>query len=120
VVKISSQLEHFSVLVLKVSHSIFWLFKPIFRHLDPESGSGSRLKLNVDPDSKHCICVYEFIPATKTCLVERMKYSHHDPVADILCSVLLPSDYNRNILDLLALSAVGRIEKLINRKIILA
>jgi hypothetical protein len=52
-VKISAQLEHFSVLVLKVkntvSHSKFWLFKPIFRHLDPESGSGSRFKLNADP-----------------------------------------------------------------------
>jgi hypothetical protein len=52
VVKISAQLEHFSVLVLKVSHSIFWLFKPIFRHLDPdpdsEYGSGSRPKLNAD------------------------------------------------------------------------
>jgi hypothetical protein len=49
VVKISAQSEHFSVLVLKVSHSRFWLFKPIFRHLDPESGSGSRFELNADP-----------------------------------------------------------------------
>ncbi len=31
------------------SHSKFWLFQPIFRHLDPEYGSGSRLKLNADP-----------------------------------------------------------------------
>ncbi len=38
-----------SVLVLKVSHSKFWLFKPIFRHPDSEYGSGSRLKLNADP-----------------------------------------------------------------------
>ncbi len=50
-VKISAQLEHFSVLVLKVSHSKFWLLKPIFRHLDPESGSGFRIRIpNTDPD----------------------------------------------------------------------
>jgi hypothetical protein len=51
VVKISAQSEHFSVHVLKVGHSKFWLFKPIFRHLDPDSeyGSGSRSKLNADP-----------------------------------------------------------------------
>jgi hypothetical protein len=36
VVKISAQSEHFSVLVLKVSHSKFWLLKPIFRHPDSE------------------------------------------------------------------------------------
>ncbi len=46
-VKISAQSEHFSVLVLNVSPSKFWLFKPIFRHLDPESGP--RPKLNADP-----------------------------------------------------------------------
>ncbi len=47
-VKISAQSGHFSVLVLKVSK--FWLFKPNFRHLDPDSeyGSGSRPKLNAD------------------------------------------------------------------------
>jgi hypothetical protein len=47
VVKISAQSEHFSVLVLQVSHRKFWLFKPIFRHLDPDSGS--RPRLNADP-----------------------------------------------------------------------
>jgi hypothetical protein len=46
VVKISAQSEHFSVLVLKVSHSKFWLFKPIFRHLGP----------NTDPDPGQIEC----------------------------------------------------------------
>jgi hypothetical protein len=45
VVKISAQSEHFSVLVVKVSHSKFWLFKPIFRRLDPESGYGSPIRI---------------------------------------------------------------------------
>jgi hypothetical protein len=46
-VKISAQSEHFSVLVLKVIHSKFWLLKPIFRHLDPESGSGFRMRIRI-------------------------------------------------------------------------
>ncbi len=46
-VKISAQSEPFFVLVLKVSHSKFWLFKPIFRHLNPESGSGSRIRIRI-------------------------------------------------------------------------
>ncbi len=46
-VQISAQSEHFSVRVLKVSHSQFWLFKPIFRHLDPESGSGFRIRIRI-------------------------------------------------------------------------
>ncbi len=46
-VKISAQSEHFSVLVLKVSHSKFLLFKPIFRHLDPESGSGFQIRIRI-------------------------------------------------------------------------
>ncbi len=50
-VKISAQFEHISVLILKVSHSKFWLFQPIFRHLDPgsEYGSEYRPNLNADP-----------------------------------------------------------------------
>ncbi len=44
-VKISAQSELFSVLVLKVSHSKFWLFQPIFKHLDPESGSRIRIRI---------------------------------------------------------------------------
>jgi hypothetical protein len=50
VVKISALSEYFSVLVLKVSHSKFWLFKPIFRHLDPDSeyGSGSRIQAQIE------------------------------------------------------------------------
>ncbi len=62
-VKISAQSKHFSVLVLKVSHSKFWLFKPIFRHLDPDSeyGSRSRSKLNVDPSrSKTLVLAWYF------------------------------------------------------------
>ncbi len=49
-VKISAQSEHFSVLVLKVGHSKFWLFKPIFRHLDPDSeyGSGFRIPAQIE------------------------------------------------------------------------
>ncbi len=51
-VKISAQFEHFSVLVLKVkttvSHSKFRLFKPIFIHLDPESGSGFRIQVQIE------------------------------------------------------------------------
>jgi hypothetical protein len=56
VVKISAQSEHFSVLVLKFI--VNFGFLNLFRHLDPESGSGfriripdpgSRLKLNADP-----------------------------------------------------------------------
>jgi hypothetical protein len=32
-------------------HSKFWLFKPIFRHLDPESGSGFQIRTWIpDPD----------------------------------------------------------------------
>ncbi len=45
VVKISAKSEYFSVLVLKVDHSKLWLFKPIFRHLDPESGSEFRIRI---------------------------------------------------------------------------
>ncbi len=58
-VKISAQSEHFSVLILKVSHGKFWLLKPIFistsgsriRSQIPntEPDPGSRPKLNVDP-----------------------------------------------------------------------
>jgi hypothetical protein len=57
VVNISAQSEHFSVLVLKVSHSKFWLLKPIFRHLDPdpdsdsEYGSGSRIQAQIECES---------------------------------------------------------------------
>ncbi len=49
-VKISAQSEHFSVLVLKVNDSKFCLFKPMFRHLDPDSeyGSGSRIQAQIE------------------------------------------------------------------------
>ncbi len=47
-VKISAQSEHFSVLVPKVSHSKFWLFKPIFRHVDPESGFRIRIPAQIE------------------------------------------------------------------------
>ncbi len=49
-VKFSAQSEHFSALVRKVSHSKFRLFKPIFRHLDPESGSGFLIRIRI-PDT---------------------------------------------------------------------
>ncbi len=52
-VKISVQSEHFSVHVLKVSHSKFLLFKPIFRHMDPESGSGFRIRIRI-PNKIEC------------------------------------------------------------------
>jgi hypothetical protein len=48
VVKISAQSEHFSVLVLKVSHSKFWIFQPIYRHLDP--GSGFRIRIQAQTE----------------------------------------------------------------------
>jgi hypothetical protein len=51
VVKISAQSEHFSVLVLKVSHSKFWLLN-LFLDIwirNPDSEYGSGLKLNADP-----------------------------------------------------------------------
>jgi hypothetical protein len=51
VVKISAQSEHFSVLILKVSHSKFWLFN-LFLDIwirDPDSEYGSRPNLNADP-----------------------------------------------------------------------
>jgi hypothetical protein len=53
---------------LKSSHSKFWLFKPIFRHLDPEFRSGfwiwvhiqdpgpNWMRIQPDPDPKHWLC----------------------------------------------------------------
>jgi hypothetical protein len=53
VAKISAQSEHFSVLVLKVSHSKFGFLNFfvffLIRNPDSEYGSGSRAKSNADP-----------------------------------------------------------------------
>ncbi len=56
VVKISAQPEHFYVLILKVSHSKFWLFQPIFRHLDPNTDPDpGSVWITIQPDPKHCL-----------------------------------------------------------------
>jgi hypothetical protein len=57
VVKILAQSEHFSVFVLKVSHSKFWLFKPIFRDLDPDPDSeyGSRIQAQIECGSNRVL-----------------------------------------------------------------
>jgi hypothetical protein len=80
VVKISAQSEHFYVLVLQVGHSKFWLFKPIFRHLDPDPGF--RPKLNADPagsESETLLSTIDRVSAIKTTtafMVDRLEFAN--------------------------------------------
>jgi hypothetical protein len=83
-VTISAQSEHFSVLALKVSHSKFCLFQPIFRHLDPdpdseygfEYGSGSRPNLNADPTGSGSETLHEALFLFIYDAKYRLKYSY--------------------------------------------